>query len=88
MSEQKPFIIFVEGNIATGKSTFLSLIAKHLKNIQAIHEPVDKWTQLKDSNDINICVHVNIGVCVRAHSRACIMLACMHACVHWVYLHS
>jgi deoxyguanosine kinase len=54
MSETKPFIIFVEGNIATGKSTFLSLIAKHLKNVQVIHEPVDKWTQLKDSNNINI----------------------------------
>lgn len=54
MSETKPFIIFVEGNIATGKSTFLSLISKHLKNVQTIHEPVDKWTQLKDSKDINI----------------------------------
>ena len=54
MSETKPFIIFVEGNIATGKSTFLSLISKHLKNVQAIHEPVDKWTQLKDSDSVNI----------------------------------
>tara|TARA_B100001121_G_C18593762_1_gene575985 strand:+ start:35 stop:736 length:702 start_codon:yes stop_codon:yes gene_type:complete len=54
MSKTKPFIIFVEGNIATGKSTFLSLIAKNLQNVQAIHEPVDKWTQLKDSENINI----------------------------------
>ena len=54
MSNSKPFIIFVEGNIATGKSTFLNLISKHLHNIQTIHEPVDKWTQLKDSNNINI----------------------------------
>jgi len=33
----------VEGNIGVGKSTFLSLIKKHLPAVSCILEPVDNW---------------------------------------------
>ena len=44
---QKKLYISVEGNIGTGKSTFLKILEKHLgnDNIEYSQEPVDKWTQ-------------------------------------------
>ena len=44
-------MIFVEGNIGTGKSTFLTQLSKHCK---VILEPVDEWTQMKNANGKNI----------------------------------
>lgn len=49
-----PLIVFIEGNIASGKSTFLQLIQKYIKGVQCIQEPVDKWTKLSDSSGKNI----------------------------------
>jgi len=46
MSHKKLYIS-VEGNIGTGKSTFLKILEKHWgnDNIEYSQEPVDKWTQ-------------------------------------------
>lgn len=49
-----PKIFFVEGNIGTGKSTFLSVIEKYYPNCQVIYEPVDLWTSLTDDQGVNI----------------------------------
>ena len=50
-----PKIYFVEGNIGTGKSTFLSMIEKtYGDKYQVIYEPVDVWTNFKDSSGKNI----------------------------------
>ena len=35
-----PIIVFVEGNIASGKSTFLNQIRKHIDNVQCIQETI------------------------------------------------
>ena len=47
-------VFFVEGNIGTGKSTFLSLIQKYYPQHQVIYEPVDIWTSLADKDGVNI----------------------------------
>ena len=48
-------LIFVEGNIGTGKSTFLKMIEEyHGDCAQVIYEPVDVWTSFKDSEGRNI----------------------------------
>ena len=40
----KPKIIFVEGNIGAGKTTFLKKIEDlKINNFQIIYEPVDEW---------------------------------------------
>jgi deoxyadenosine/deoxycytidine kinase len=44
-------MIFVEGNIGTGKSTFLTHLANEFK---VILEPVDEWTSMKNANGKNI----------------------------------
>jgi deoxyadenosine/deoxycytidine kinase len=44
-------MIFVEGNIGTGKSTLLTQLSAHCK---VILEPVDEWTQMKNANGKNI----------------------------------
>ena len=41
----KPKIIFVEGNIGAGKTTFLKNINIPQLNIQKIFEPVSEWIQ-------------------------------------------
>jgi deoxycitidine kinase len=38
-----PKIIFIEGNIGAGKTTFLKVIENHNKKVQVIYEPVDEW---------------------------------------------
>ena len=38
-----PIIIFVEGNIGAGKTTFMRCIEQTKLNIQIIYEPVDEW---------------------------------------------
>ena len=44
-------MIFIEGNIGTGKSTFLT----HLSNeFKVILEPVDEWSKMKNANGKNI----------------------------------
>lgn len=48
-------IFFVEGNIGTGKSTFLSVIEKNFSDVaQVIYEPVDVWTSFTDNENRNI----------------------------------
>lgn len=51
-----PKIYFVEGNIGTGKSTFLQMIEKlyGTDRFQVIYEPVDVWTSFKDKSGKNI----------------------------------
>jgi len=44
-------MIFVEGNIGTGKSTFLKMLSKDFK---VILEPVDEWTSIRNSNGKNL----------------------------------
>jgi deoxyadenosine/deoxycytidine kinase len=44
-------LFFVEGNIGTGKSTFLGMIEKHFGDrAQVIYEPVDVWTSFIDES--------------------------------------
>jgi deoxyadenosine/deoxycytidine kinase len=53
----KPFIISIEGNIGTGKSTFLENLESKIyanqqqsKSILFLKEPVDIWESIKDEN--------------------------------------
>jgi len=46
--------IYVEGNIGTGKTTFLHFLKKLYENDSVVFEPVDQWTSLTDSDGENI----------------------------------
>ena len=53
-----PIVYFVEGNIGTGKSTFLKMIEKcYPDDCQVIYEPLDTWTSFKDKEGVNILGH-------------------------------
>ena len=43
--------IVVEGNIGSGKTTFLKEIQQRYKNIITIDEPVNEWYKIKDEKD-------------------------------------
>lgn len=52
-------LISIEGNIGSGKSTFIKLMQKYItdngiKNYIFLQEPVDEWTNLKDKDGTNI----------------------------------
>ena len=47
-------IIYLEGNIGSGKSTFMSLISENIHNCMFIQEPVNEWVEIKDSKGVNI----------------------------------
>merc|ERR1712029_727820 len=46
---QRPFTVVVEGNIGSGKSTFLEQYAS-LDSVSVFSEPVDKWRNLDGNN--------------------------------------
>jgi deoxyadenosine/deoxycytidine kinase len=51
-------VVFVEGNIGSGKSKFLSQVETYYgDSCQVIYEPIDTWTALKDENGMNILDH-------------------------------
>jgi deoxynucleoside kinase len=53
--EKKPFLLQVEGNIGSGKSTFLKMLyEKGGGNIEIIYEPVQEWIQHTDEQGNNI----------------------------------
>jgi deoxyadenosine/deoxycytidine kinase len=57
-----PHYIFIEGNIASGKSTLLENLQQlngtpRFGKVQVIMEPLDKWQSLVDSNGDNILCH-------------------------------
>ena len=43
--------IIVEGNIGSGKSTFLKEMEHIIENVTIVQEPVDDWFLIKDEND-------------------------------------
>lgn len=51
--QNKPLKISIEGNIATGKSTFIALLEKfNPKEWHVVPEPVAEWTKVPDSEKI------------------------------------
>ena len=58
----KPLIISIEGNIGSGKSTFIKKLEEHWnsslqldeKKIFFLSEPVDEWLTIRDENDEHI----------------------------------
>jgi len=54
------YVFSVEGNIGSGKSTFLKMLKKHMPSelnklpVVFLQEPVDKWMSIKDENDETI----------------------------------
>jgi deoxyadenosine/deoxycytidine kinase len=58
----KPLIISIEGNIGSGKSTFIKKLEEYWKTssgldekkIFFLSEPVDEWLNIKDENDEHI----------------------------------
>ena len=49
----KPLTIHVEGNIGTGKSTFLNYM-KQFPYMDVIPEPVDQWTNLNGTDVLKL----------------------------------
>ena len=54
-------LIYLEGNIGSGKSTFIEFLQKHISkdnwSADVLLEPVEEWENTKDSNDVNILQH-------------------------------
>ena len=49
--------VYIEGNIACGKSTLTRMLSTRFKNCNFIQEPVDEWMSIKDDNDVNLLDH-------------------------------
>lgn len=54
-------LIYLEGNIGGGKSTFIEFLKDHISkndwDADVLLEPVEEWENTMDSNDINILQH-------------------------------
>ena len=50
-------IVYIEGNIGSGKTTFINLLGKHLNNkfrYTILREPVDQWISIVNSRGENL----------------------------------
>lgn len=54
-SDDQPFTVFIEGNIGSGKTTFLNHFKKH-DGVCLQTEPVDKWRNLGGVNLLVNCL--------------------------------
>ena len=48
-TQTQPFTVFVEGNIGSGKTTFLKHFAA-LENVVTLAEPVELWRNVRGTN--------------------------------------
>ncbi len=46
-NSKRPYTIVVEGNIGSGKTTFLQPFLKHAGQVEVVDEPVNKWRNLQ-----------------------------------------
>lgn len=49
-----PIIISIDGNIGSGKSTFINIIKKYRPQYYIIDEPVNQWQNITDNNGTNL----------------------------------
>ena len=53
-NSNKPYTVIVEGNIGSGKTTFLQPFMKHKNLVEVCPEPVEKWQNLQ------VCAYIII----------------------------
>ena len=56
-NQSAPVVVFVEGNIGSGKSTLVRALAAKYENHPDVHflqEPVDEWKTIVDENGVDI----------------------------------
>lgn len=67
LSNQRPLLVSVEGNIGSGKSTFLSYCS--IKSVYEVcPEPIEKWQDVKG---VNLLVNVIIYIHVKIEIKCC-----------------
>lgn len=49
-SREKPFTVIVEGNIGSGKTTFLDYFQNHENEVCVLSEPVSMWQNCAGNN--------------------------------------
>ena len=47
---RRPYTVLVEGNIGSGKTTFLEHFNKFSEDVETLVEPVEKWRNAKGHN--------------------------------------
>ena len=60
-------LFYIEGNISSGKSTFVRLLTNYMNKFKdnlelnpvLIQEPVDEWMETRDSDGKNILDRIN-----------------------------
>lgn len=50
VGNKRPFTVVVEGNIGSGKSTFLQHFERWSSQVELLPEPVESWRNLKGHN--------------------------------------
>lgn len=50
---KQPFTVFVEGNVGSGKSTFLNYFKKY-EDFHVLDEPIEKWKNLQGHNLLDL----------------------------------
>lgn len=53
-TNEKPFTILIEGNIGSGKTTFIQNLKKLNKDVEIYTEPINQWKNLNSSNPLRI----------------------------------
>ena len=49
--------VYIEGNIACGKSTLTRMLSARFKECNFVQEPVEEWMGIKDNNGVNLLDH-------------------------------
>jgi thymidylate kinase len=70
----KPFTIVVEGNIGSGKTTFLKHFKQYSDRVAVLDEPVEKWRDAQGHNLLVSNAHLFLFLCSYLHSTYVIVV--------------
>jgi len=60
---KRPFTVIVEGNIGSGKTTFLNYF-NQFSDVEVLQEPVQKW---RDVQGHNLLVNIDLQLHLKFH---------------------
>ena len=55
IQKNRPFTVIVEGNIGSGKTTFLNYFS-NFKDVEVLQEPIDRWRNVQGHNLLVCCL--------------------------------
>jgi septin family protein len=88
VNRSRPFTIFVEGNIGSGKTTFMNYFAN--ADVHILSEPVEMWRNVEGHNllvsSFYFYIHKYKLICISYHIYHIIYIISYHHIISFIFI--